>query len=596
MILPKPIKKVIAVFRGKVSPLMIVLSVLLGFWFGLTPGFSGLHAGIIIIAVVLNINLGLFLILSALGKTLAIAGAPALYHTGVLVADKLPLLLKIFSNIPIVAYTDFGRFSVAGALILGPAVGLVLGLVLSNFVKRFRRRWISLAENSEKFNKWYSKKWVQVLDRILIGKSAKDPKETLEGRGPIIRMPGVIVAVIIIAGIIIGSMFIPNEKIRQQASMRLTEANGAEVNISQVELAPVAGKFAAEGVQVTDPQKPEYNKFAVEKVSAKADITGLLMGKVILDEVKLSSLTFDTQRAEPGKVYHKPADEKPKPKLPDMDAASIEKYIQNGKKVKQWLQKISQYLPDSKDKSPVKPDQIPENYLQYLTASADRPAAPRFIAKLVEMEDVRIPLQFLGNSIVKLKNVSDAPQAAALPVRIEINSQESDASLDLSYDFSASQDSPNVKGTFAGFDISSLSSGSPVSFESGIASGSISGTMLSNIMDLAVDINLKNLTAGKSSQLFKVNPEITSEIISQLEQSPIRLRIIGTPASPSVALEDDQLMKRLQDAMLKQGEQKAKQELEKAIKDKVSDKSDIDPDAVVEGIKGLFGGKKENSK
>ncbi len=41
MVIPRPIKKWLASFRGEVSPILILLSVMFGFWFGVTPGFYG---------------------------------------------------------------------------------------------------------------------------------------------------------------------------------------------------------------------------------------------------------------------------------------------------------------------------------------------------------------------------------------------------------------------------------------------------------------------------------------------------------------------------------------------------------------------------
>jgi len=46
MILPKTIRKFLAVLRGGVSPVIIFLSIMLGFWFGLVPGWSGLSKDI----------------------------------------------------------------------------------------------------------------------------------------------------------------------------------------------------------------------------------------------------------------------------------------------------------------------------------------------------------------------------------------------------------------------------------------------------------------------------------------------------------------------------------------------------------------------
>ena len=70
MILPRSIRKMLAVFRGSVAPPLICLSVLLGFWFGLIPGWSGLHTLLVVVVLILNVHLGLFLLSAALGKAL----------------------------------------------------------------------------------------------------------------------------------------------------------------------------------------------------------------------------------------------------------------------------------------------------------------------------------------------------------------------------------------------------------------------------------------------------------------------------------------------------------------------------------------------
>lgn len=76
MILPRPIRKILAIFRGGVSPVIIFLSIMLGFWFGLIPGWSGFHTVIIILMLILTIHLGLFLLSAGIGKSLCFAAAP----------------------------------------------------------------------------------------------------------------------------------------------------------------------------------------------------------------------------------------------------------------------------------------------------------------------------------------------------------------------------------------------------------------------------------------------------------------------------------------------------------------------------------------
>ncbi|MBK8268676.1 MAG: hypothetical protein IPK83_10405 [Planctomycetes bacterium] len=89
MILPGPIKKLIGIFRGDAVPVLIILSVMSGFWFGLMPGFYGIHVAILALALVLNINIGVFLLSAALGKAICYAAAGALQHRSLGAAQLL---------------------------------------------------------------------------------------------------------------------------------------------------------------------------------------------------------------------------------------------------------------------------------------------------------------------------------------------------------------------------------------------------------------------------------------------------------------------------------------------------------------------------
>jgi len=109
MLLPRRIRKFIAIFRGGVSPLVITLSTALGFTFGLVPGFYGAHAVILVLFVLLNIHLGLFLLSGALAKTLCLSLAPLMYHLGGLVQTYLSGLFGVLAKIPVLGLTDFSR-------------------------------------------------------------------------------------------------------------------------------------------------------------------------------------------------------------------------------------------------------------------------------------------------------------------------------------------------------------------------------------------------------------------------------------------------------------------------------------------------------
>ena len=119
MLLPKKIRKLIALLRGQVSPVLVGIAAGLGFWFGLIPGFTGVSAVILIALVLLNVPVGLFLLFAGLGKSLCFAAAPVLYHFGLFIQEHLVWLLQLLSKIPILGLTDFNTPAITGAVVGG---------------------------------------------------------------------------------------------------------------------------------------------------------------------------------------------------------------------------------------------------------------------------------------------------------------------------------------------------------------------------------------------------------------------------------------------------------------------------------------------
>jgi len=425
-IVPRPIRKILAVFRGQVSPVFIFFSVLLGFWFGLTPGWSGLHTVFVILVLVLNIHLGLFLLSACLGKTLCFAAAPVLFHVGAWVHNYSPGLLRFLASVPVVGITDFNRYSVAGALVLGPVIGGIAGLLLMRTVISFRRMFLKLEEGSERFKKWYSNRGVRTLDRLLIGKRTKDAKAIFTAKTKIIRKAGAIVALLFLAVSALAITLLKDEAIKDYVVTKMTQANGAEVNLDELKLYPLGGAVSASGLQMTDPEKPQKNQVSVAKAAADISVYNLLVGKLVMDDVQVSDVRFDQSRAMPGKVETDTTQRPPvfDPcdfRLEAADITKLESYLKDAKAVKTWLQKVRKWLPKARESEP-RIKQVPEEYLEYLTAQAPTPKSPRVIAKRVLLDKVQIPSRFFGNSKISLENVSDSAPAAGLPVTVAVES------------------------------------------------------------------------------------------------------------------------------------------------------------------------------
>ncbi len=607
MFLPKPLKKLLGIFRGSVSPTMILITVILGVWFGLTPGWSGLHTVILFAVLILNIGIGFFIFFAGLGKAISIIIAPALYYTGGWVQEYLAGALSFLASIPIIGLTDFSRYSVAGALVLGPVIGFIFGLPLARLVTRFRNMWIRFEDRSEKLRKFQSKSWVRVLDRILIGKSAKDVRGVLTAKPKIIRKAGVIFAIIVVIASAAGLSMLKDDKVRDYAASAMTNINGAEVNVEKVELSLTSGHISVTGMQWTDPEKPDNNKFEVGKLSTDASMYHLLIGQVVLDEVEVSNIKFDQPRASRGKVLEKKKkEEKPYEwKVKKEDIEKLENYYKKAKQVKEWLEKVGEWMPEKEKSKPKK--KIPQRYLEYLTARAPVSPTPRILIRKVVMDGVEIPLEQVGKSKVTLTNISDAPSSAGLPLTIEIQSDVNASMLQFVGHFEDPDLGGKITGNLANVDLAQLqkdmSDTNRVKFSGGTADVALDGMISRHTIDLGLGVKVKDFQAGFTGQkgLFGLDPKISKQAIEVLKNIDTKLRLVGPLAEPRLALDGAGLSGQFKNALADAGKAWAVEQIDKQLGKQLGDKlpgpaKDILKKAPGDLIDGIFGGKKKKEE
>ncbi len=610
--IPSPIRKILKILRGGVSPVIIFISITLGFTFGMIPGFSGLHAVLIALVFLLNVHLGMFLMSAALGKALCFAAAPVLYHIGMAVQDYLSGLPKLLAAIPIIGITDFNKYAVVGGLIAGPVVGVIVGLLIARAVIGFRRALLKFEEGSEKFRKWYSNRWVYILDKILVGKRTKDAKSLFTGKTKIIRKAGVAFAVILLLIFGVVTHFLKDTKIKEYASARLTQLNGAEVDLESLKLSVLNGDASVSGIQITDAANPGNNQIAIDKISAEASVYDLTLGKVVLDKVLLSNVQFNQKRQTPGKVTEVKAGEPEvfdpcEYKVAVEDISKLDKYLENAKAVKEWLQKARKWLPDPNDKEGKAPvEQAPIKYLDYLIARANVPSSARFLARNVLLEKVGIESPVFGSSNISIENINDAPSATALPIKLQVKSNDTPLEMNMTFDYSSGEKVPKVTGNFTKLDLSklqsNLSSGAGLTFTSGLASGQFNGSITSESIDLTIDVEIQNMQASSQGDgILGLGGQTTSEAFKILKDLKTTIKIVGPTTEPRLVFDTHGLQDSIKQALVKAGKERLTEEIDKQVEKQLGDKVPEElkgvikePKDLMKGLGGLLGGKEKD--
>jgi hypothetical protein len=399
----------------------------------------------------------------------------------------------------------------------------------------------------------------------------------------------------------------------------MTQANGAEVNLDNLDVSALTGSVSVSGIQVTDPQNPQNNQISIGKIAADASLYNLSLGKLVMEQVELSNIKFNQKRSTPGSIAEPNAQKKPAVfdpcdfKLENIDLSKLDTYFKDAKALKEKLQKLSKWLPKSDGKkTATQPKQIPQKYLDYLQARAMVSASPRILAKRAILDNVQIPSLIFGNSKVLLTNLSDSPQTAGLPITFEMKSYDTSASINVTIDYSSKDQVPKLSGTFESFDLSKiqtgLSSNAGLMFESGVASGQFSGTATNESIDLTFDIVISNLKAkGQGKGVLGLGSDTTSQAFDALKELKTTIRIVGPVTEPRLVFDVKGLTDEFKKALVRAGKERLANEIDsrlgKQIDEKLGDKIPEEikdalkkPGDLLKGLGGLLGGKKEEEK
>jgi len=114
------------------------------------------------------------------------------------------------------------------------------------------------------------------------------------------RVKGLIFVVIAVAIFGAGYFFITDEFVEEQVEKQLSIANGALVEIEDLEFNPTELHVGWSRLQVTNPENTMQNLFETGETEFDVQFWPLLWNKVIVDEVKMTGFAMETERSTDG--------------------------------------------------------------------------------------------------------------------------------------------------------------------------------------------------------------------------------------------------------------------------------------------------------
>ena len=620
MLLLKLIRTIGKLIRGGATPTQIYLASLLGVCIGMIPGLNLTLLGMIALVLVFNVSMALALFCFAVGKLLCITLAPLTYQIGYAIIHRMGFegVFRAASDMPVLAWLDLHVYCLVGAIPVAIVVGAVMGGLLNHAVVEVRKKVLEVVLSNEKLQKVTGNWLTRLLARLLFGKIKVDLAQEMQRKAPLIRKSGVICAAAGVVIVLALEWALLGLTARYAVEQGLAAAVGAEVNVAKANVSLLGGDLEIDGLQVTDPDKPTHNLVQAESVVGDLSVRNLLARRFVIDELKVSAATSGTLRTSPGKVYEKSSWDLGSVAVPDSPDWYLQK-TEELKKYKRYLDKVKEYLDRKRaerERNKQQLDQIARKR-GYLKRSAQDLLAkhPAWTIRKLTVDKITVGDDPKPYSIDG-RELSGSPELNPNPMTVTAN-QAGGFNAAVSFDF-ANPDGMHKLSLHApelplGKAIR-FSDNVPLDISNGLAAVNLVGAFSAKKLDLPLSIDVTNLQAQarEGKPLLGLDPQTAKEIFQNVTSIAFDALIEGTPESPKVKVDAQQLLANLKDALIKAGKnelakradqelgklrdqatQKIQQELDKNIPKDVQEKIEkAVPAAVQDQIKKLPGGLK----
>jgi uncharacterized protein (TIGR03546 family) len=566
MITFKLIRKIGKMLRGGAGKKEIFLGAMLGVLIGFNPTMSLTLFLAILVALLLNANIGFTLLGIAVGRICSLLLSVVSFHTGYFLIHKIGLegLFTKLSNAPVTALMDLNVYAMIGGLPFALIIGFIFAKFISATVTKIREQMVKAAEH-EKIGKAVGNKFSRFLMWLVFGKQKISTADVLTKQSPLLRKSGLIlVGGVVVIGLVL-QFFLLDFALKRSLQKSISASTGAEVDIDKANLSLAGGKLEIEDLQVTDPDNPTHNLVQLQTLAADVSVSDLLRRTYSIDLLSGAFLKHNVLRATPGEVYitktekaaQKAAEKAAKEAEP---GKSLDDYLAKAEEWKKYGVKIEEYLKKRKENAkkiakgekpkPSKEKAVADaKKLGYLKAAADLVAnRPAWTIRQIMIDNVDLgsdfPVQKLEGS-----EVSSHPELNGQPTTFVMTPQgatDPTAKVVLRFDDPAAMHQllANVKNIEIG---DSIDAGDALKVKGGKADIKADGKFSLDNLDVPFTLTVRDL-------------ETDNATLNALDKMEMTGSLYGTLSSPRVKVE----LGDLKDAVTDAAKAKAKEEAEKA--------------------------------
>lgn len=453
------LRKIGSMLRGNATPLQVMLATVFGGLLGFIPGVflpgdlgggllqaPGLILLLLCCVLVLNANLGVFGLVVLLAKATSFLLLPVSYAIGRWMLDgPLQGMFAGLVNGKVTAWFGLEYYATTGGLVTGLLFGVLCGVLLNRSLRALRAHMAGLEQNSERYQKYASKKWVRLLTWLFLGsgkgKASWQDLATQKKVGMPIRIVGVLMAAVLIASVWVFQSWFSTPILTRTVQGALQSMNGATVDLRAARLGLGDGQLLLDGLAIADKKALDKDLLAADVVTATIDTGELLRKRFVIDEVKATNARGGTVRAVPGIVIPgEPAP--PEPPAP-AGTKTIEDWLADFEvwkgrlaQAQEWIEAIMggddtgvPKTPEQRETERIEQEKVG---LARVVATHLLEATPRIVIRRIDIEGIGYSIGGKADKFdLRARFLSDAPSLVDEALSFDLKSQSDTMALGL---------------------------------------------------------------------------------------------------------------------------------------------------------------------
>jgi uncharacterized protein (TIGR03545 family)/uncharacterized protein (TIGR03546 family) len=273
----------------------ISAAIVLAMFAGFLPASSLLAFFILFIALILNVNFGLFLLFSVVFGGIGYLFDPLFESLGysVLTNESLKGFFTTLYNSVFWRWSAFNYTLITGSLIVSAVLALPMLFVLNRVVSLYR------VQLGQKLNEWRVTRWMKLYNEEVHSISFF----RWWGLGVFAAVTGLILALLL--------LFL-DPLVRFALEKSLSYAAQSQVTIEKFSSDLGRFAFAIAGLEVADRDKLTHNALEIKTIGFDLGFSALMEKKLMIENLDVDAMAFDRVRKYPAKAYGEKSEEEKK--------------------------------------------------------------------------------------------------------------------------------------------------------------------------------------------------------------------------------------------------------------------------------------------